>query len=262
MHGRHAARGGEPGGQVDGLIPPVLARVPGAARRVRTVAALVCALAGVTAGVTLARMIASENGGANSFTTGTLSVTTGSPASVTCTTSGLLPGASSAGALIGTQTASTCTFDVKYTGGVSAYLGVDIAVSDGPTPLFSSGSSTGLQFYLTDASSASYVTSNASNTAGTGDTTYAKEGGAAAALPTAGISDLLVSRTAALNGTTVNFSLDYALPHDSANAFQGGSVTVELTFHAVQSRNNTLPADCAAGQQCNAGGDGSTFAWS
>jgi hypothetical protein len=237
----------------------------GAAQRVRTAAALGCVLAGVAAviaGVTLARMSTSENGVANSFTAETLSVTTGSPASVTCTTTGLLPGVSSADALIGTNTAPTCTFDVKYTGGVSAYLGVDMAVSNGPTALFSSGSSSGLQLYLTDASSTTYVTSNASNTGGTGDTTYTGEGGAPAALPTAGISDLLVSRTAATNGTTVNFSLDYALPQDSANTFQGGSVTIVLTFHAVQSANNTLPADCAAGRQCNAGGDGSTFAWS
>ena len=219
-------------------------------------------MAAVTAGVTLARMSASEQGGANSFTAGTISVTTGSPASVTCTTTGLLPGVSSAGALIGNVTDSTCTFDVKYTGNVSAYLGMDIAVTDGSTSLFSSGSSTGLQLYLADASSTSYVTSNASNTGGTGDTTYTKEGGATAALPTSGISDLLVSRTAATNGSTVNFSLDYAMPQDSANTFQSGSVTIVLTFHAVQSRNNTLPADCAAGQQCNADGDGSTFAWS
>ena len=249
MPGRHVACGRGPGRHRDGLIR-------------RTVVALACVLAGVTAGVTLARMSAPENGGANSFTTGTLSVTTGSVASVTCTTTGLLPGVSSAGALIGTKTASTCTFNVKYNGGVSAYLGVDIAVTNGSTSLFGSGSSTGLQLYLTDASSTSYVTSNASDTGGTGDTTYAKEGGATAALPAAGISDLLVSRTAATNGTTVSFSLDYALPQDSANAFQSGSVTIELTFRAVQSRNNTLPADCAAGQQCNAGGDGSSFAWS
>ena len=228
-------------------------------------AALGCVLAAVTAvtaGVALARMSTSRNGGANSFTAETLSVTTGSPASVTCTTTGLLPGVSSAGALIGTETASTCTFDVKYTGGVTAFLGVDVAVTDGATSLFSTGSSTGLQLYLTDASSTSYVTSNASNTGGTGDTRYTQEGGATAALPTAGISDLLVSRSAATNGTTVNFSLDYALPQDSANTFQGGSVAIVLTFHAVQSANNALPADCAAGRQCNADGDGSTFAWS
>jgi hypothetical protein len=248
--GRHAARRRRP--------------APGAGRRIRA-AALGCLLAGVaavTAGAGLARMSTAESGGANSFAAETLSVTTGSPASVTCTTTGLLPGVSSAGAPIGTQTASTCTFNVEYTGGISARLGVDIAVTGGPTSLFSSGSSTGLQLYLTDASSTSYVTSNASNTGGTGDTTYTGEGGAPVALPAAGISDLLVSRTAAMNGTTVNFSLDYALPQDSANTFQGGSVTIVLTFHAVQSANNTLPADCLAGQQCNAGGDGSTFAWS
>jgi hypothetical protein len=248
--GRHAKRGG----QRRLLVRRVAPLAPWLA--------LTAALATLAAGLTYGRLSASEHGGTNSFTAGTVSVGLGTPASVTCTTTGLLPGVSSAGAPIGTNADTTCTYNVKYTGNVSAWLGVDLAVSNGSTALYSSGSSTGLQFYLKDGSSTTYVTSNASNTAGTGDTTYKQEGGTSAALPAGGVSDLLVSTTAAAGGTAVDLSLDYALPQDSASSFQGGSVTVVLTFHAVQSGDNALPANCSAGQQCNADGDGSAFQWS
>lgn len=68
-------------------------------------------------------------------------------------------------------------------------------------------------------------------------------------------------RHAAMAGRFVGFSLDYALPSGSGNAYQGDSVTVTLTFHAVQSSSNALPADCAAGQQCNTNHHASTFQW-
>jgi hypothetical protein len=137
---------------------------------------------------------------------------------------------------------------VKYTGSASAYLAVDVAVSNGSTALYDT-TANGLQFYLKDGSSTSYVNG----------TSFTQQGGGSATLPVAGASNLLVSTSPASNGTAVNFSLDYLLPATAGNSFQGGSTTVTLTFHAVQSGNNTLPGTCAAGQQCNAG---SGFAWS
>jgi hypothetical protein len=222
---------------------------------------VVGAVATLVAGFTFGLFSATESGGTNSFTAGTVTVTTANPASVTCTITTMVPGDSSAGFSGGyTNTGdTTCTYNVEYTGSASAWLGVDMAVSNGGTPLFSSGSATGIQFQLEDGTSTTYVSSSASNTGDTGDTTYDAQGGTATALPATGISDLLVSKTAATNGMAVDFSLDYGLPLDSGNAYQGGSVTVTLTFHAVQSKNNPLPSACAAGQQCNAGG---TFAWS
>ena len=220
-------------------------------------ATAVGAVATLTAGFTFGLFSATESSGTNSFTAGTVSVTTGSPASVTCTISAMVPGDSSAGAPIGNNSDTTCTYNVKYTGTASAYLGVDIAIANGSTALYDD-SATGLQLYLKDGSSTSYVTS----TAPTAGTTFTKEGGTSAALPTGTTSDLLVSTTPATNGQAVDFSLDYALPIASGNTYQGGSTTVTLTFHAVQSGSNALPADCAAGQQCTADGDSSTFQWS
>jgi hypothetical protein len=86
------------------------------------------------------------------------------------------------------------------------------------------------------------------------------QGGTSTSLPSGSTtSNLLIGTTAATTNTAVSFTLDYAVPIASGNAYQGGSAMVTLTFHAVQSGNNPLPTGCAAGQQCNAG---SGFAWS
>ena len=210
-------------------------------------ATTVGAVATLVAGFTFGLFSATESSGANTFTAGTVTVGTGSPASVTCTISGMMPGDSSSGAPAGNKGSTPCTYNVKYTGSASAWLAVDVAVSNGSTVLYD-GTGTGLQLYLKDAGT-SYVNG----------TTFAQQGGGAAALPAGTTSNLLVSTSPASTGTAVNFSLDYALAAAAGNGYQGGSTTVTLTFHAVQSGNNALPSGCAAGQQCNSG---SGFAWS
>jgi Camelysin metallo-endopeptidase len=221
------------------------------------VAATVGAAGTLVAGLTFGLFSATEASGANTFTAGTVSVGLGTPTSVTCTITNMVPGDSSAGAPIGSKGDTTCTYNVKYTGSAHAYLGVDVAVANGSTALYD-GTATGLQLYLKDAAPTTYVTS----TAPAAGTTYQQEGGTSASLPSTGTSDLLVSTTAATTGTAVSFSLDYAVPLASGNTYQGGSATVTLTFHAVQANDNSLPGDCATGQQCNNGGDGSSFSWS
>jgi hypothetical protein len=214
----------------------------------------VAAVATLVAGFTFGLFSATESSGANSFTAGTVSVALGSPASVTCTITGMTPGDSSAGAPIGSNNDTTCTYNVKYTGTATAYLAVDIDVTNGSTSLYD-GTATGLQLYLADGTPTTYVTS----TAPTAGTTYKQQGGASASLPVGTTANLLVSTTAATTNTAVDFSLDYAVPIASGNTYQGGSSTVTLTFHAVQAGNNPLPSACAAGQQCN---NGSGFSWS
>jgi predicted ribosomally synthesized peptide with SipW-like signal peptide len=206
------------------------------------------AVAALVAGFTFGLFSATESSGANTFTAGTVSVGTGSPASVTCTVTNMVPGDSSAGAATGSKSDSTCTYNVKYTGSANAWLAVDVAVSNGSTALYD-GTANGLQLYLKDGAPTTYLNG----------TSYTQQGGGSAALPVGTTSNLLVSTTAATTGTAVNFSLDYLLPSSAGNSYQGGSATVTLTFHAVQSGNNALPGTCAAGQQCNAGG---SFAWS
>jgi predicted ribosomally synthesized peptide with SipW-like signal peptide len=210
-------------------------------------ATAVGAVAALVAGFTFGLFSATESSGANTFTAGTVSVGTGSPASVTCTITNMVPGDSSAGASTGSKSDSTCTYNVKYTGSANAWLAVDVAVSNGSTALYD-GTANGLQLYLKDGAPATYVNG----------TSYTQQGGGSAALPVGTTSNLLVSTTAAATGTAVNFSLDYLLPSSAGNTYQGGSTTVTLTFHAVQSGNNALPGTCAAGQQCNASG---SFAW-
>jgi hypothetical protein len=204
------------------------------------------AVATLVAGFTFGLFSGCQGGGANTFTAGTVSI--GTPTSVTCTVSGMVPGDSSSGASSGSKADAPCTFNVTYTGSASAWLAVDVSVSSGGTALYDTTAS-GLQLFLKDGSSTSYV-SGAS---------YKQQGGASASLPVGSTQNLLVSTSAASNGAAVNFSLDYALPAAAGNQYQNGSTTVTLTIHAVQSGNNALPSGCAAGQQCSAG---SGFSWS
>jgi hypothetical protein len=208
----------------------------------------------LVAGFTFGLFSGSASSGNNTFTAGTVTVGPGNSGSVTCNISNMVPGDSSTGAPIGSKTGTACTYNVKYTGSATGWLGVDVTVANGSTALYN-GSNTGLQLYMKDGTPTTYLTS----TAPTAGTTYVQEGGASTSLPTGTTSNLLVSKTPATTGTDVVFTLDYAVPIATSNSFQGGSATVTLTFHAVQSGNNPLPSDCAAGQQCNAS---STFAWS
>ena len=216
--------------------------------------AIIGATATLAAGTTFGLFSATESSSGEAFTAGTVTVGTGTPTSVVCTITNMVPGDSSAGAPIGSKADASCTYNVKYTGSAPAWLGVDVSVSNGSTALYD-GSATGLQLYLKDTNS-TYLTS----TAPTAGSTFKTAGGTATSLPVGSTNDLLVNTTAAATNTATSFTLDYALPIASGNSYQGGSTTVTLTFHAVQSGNNPLPATCTtAGQQCLAG---SGFVWS
>lgn len=207
----------------------------------------VAAVATLVTGVTFGLFSAQESSGSNSVTAGTVSVDSGTPASVTCGTQNVVPGDSSTGYATLSKLLQQCTYNVKYTGSAGAYLAVDIAVANGTTPLYD-GAATGLQ-YLVQSGSTKFVD----------DTTYKNNAGTATALAAGTpVRNLLVSTTAAATNDPVSFTVDYALPL-AVTGHQGGSSTITLTFHAVQSKNQTLPASCAAGQQCD---ETSTFKWS
>ena len=208
----------------------------------------------IAVGMTLGLYGTSQASTGNSVADGTVTVGTGAPASVTCTIANMMPGDSSAGAPIGSRADSACSYNVRYTGSATAWLAVDVTITNGSTALYD-GTATGLQLYLKDAAPATYLTS----TAPTAGTTFKNQAGTATTLPAGSTADLLVSTTAAATNTAVSFSLDYALPIASGNTYQSGSATVTLTFHAVQSVNNPLPTGCAAGSQCL---PGSGFVWS
>jgi len=216
--------------------------------------ATAAAAATLAGGITFGLFSASGAGGANTFTGGTVTVAAGTPTSVTCSITNMVPGDSSSGAPIGGKTNTPCTYNMKYTGSATAYLAVDVAVSNGTIPLYD-GTATGLQLYLKDGTPTTYLTS----TAPTAGTTFTAQGSTSTSLPVGTTANLLVSPTPAATNATVSFTLNYAVPIASGNTYQGGSSTVTLTFHAVQAGNNPVTGACLAGQQCNAT---STFLWS
>ena len=221
-------------------------------------AATIGAAGTLAGGLTFGLFSASGSSGSNTFTSGTVSIGTGTGTSVTCNITNMVPGDSSSGAPIGGRADTPCTYNVNYTGTASAYLAVDVAVNNVGSPALYDGSATGLQLYLTDGSSTTYLTS----TAPTGGTTFTAEGtpGAPASLlPSVPAANLLVSPVATTTTTAVSFTLNYAVPIATGNTYQGGSATVKLTFHAVQASNQVIPGDCAAGHQCNGT---ATFVWS
>ena len=176
----------------------------------------------------------------NSFDAGTVSVGLGST-STTCTIDLLMPDDSSAGFGSGSQSKSTCTYAVKYTGTVDAWLAADVLVETG-TPSLYTGNSNGLQYKVKVAGGPTLVNG----------TTFTSEAGSSTQVDAgSSVSNILLSSNPAVEGDELEFNIDYLLPRLAPNALQGGSSTITITFHAVQSANQPL-GSCAAGRQCNA----------
>lgn len=216
-------------------------------RRLFTALGLVAAVAAAGAlviGTTSALYSATETSATNTFNSGTVTVGLGAT-STTCTISNMVPGDSSSGFGSGSQALTQCNYKVKYTGSASAWLAVDVAVNAGSTPLYTA-TTDGLQMLVkTSGGLTLFNNTTYKNPAGT-DTTLAAGSTA---------SNLLLSASPAVADDTFQFNIDYLLPLLSPNTTQGGSASVTLTFHAVQSGNQPLLA-CVAGRQCN------TITWS
>lgn len=198
----------------------------------------IAAVGTVTLGGAWAFFTATESSAGNSFTAGTVTVGNQGTASTTCTVTGIVPGDSSASYGSLSQALSACAYRVKYTGSASAYLAVDISVTAGSTALYDA-TANGLQVKVL-ADSTSFMDG----------TTYKVENGTntslAAGTP---VTNLLVSATPATTNSEVTFDIRYGLPTSAGNGYQGGSATVTLTFHAVQSANQGT-ITCVAGRQC------------
>ncbi len=179
---------------------------------------------------------------ADAFTAGTVTVGLGST-STTCNVSELAPGDSSTAYGSGSADKVRCTFDVEYTGSLPAYLGVDVNLLNGATALYT-GSANGLQAKIA-----------ADGVGVINGTTYANSAGVATPVVAGtSVDNILLSTTPVNTGETVTFTVDYLLPLVAPNTLQGGSSSVQLTFKAVQSANQTT--SCVAGRQCT------TIAWS
>ena len=195
-------------------------------------------------GITFGLFSATQTSGNNVVTTGTVSVGNGSPASVTCNTANMVPGDSSTGYGSLSAALTQCTFNVKYTGSAPAYLGVDVAVTSPNTTSTAlyDGTASGLQLKVKDGTPTTYI--NATSWTDQSGTSHTLSAGTP-------VTDLLVSTTPASANQAVSFTVDYGLALTSGNAYQNADAKVVLTFHAVQSGNNTVPGACAAGHQCS-----------
>lgn len=198
----------------------------------------------LTVGATLSLFSASESSSASDFATGTVAVDLGDSPSVTCNVTEMSPGDSSVEASSGSQSLSTCTYEVKYTGSLPAWLSVDVDINSTGTNLFTA-SSTGLQFAVKDGQTSiidgvNYKNLSGVNTPITSGTT---------------VEHILLNSTPVQGPNSRTFTIDYVLPLLASNALQGGSTSIELTFNAVQSANQPI-GSCVVGRQCN------TITWS
>ena len=194
-------------------------------------------------GVTAALFSATESSDSHSFTSGSVAVDLNG-ASTTCNVGGLVPGDSSAGYGSGSLSKVTCTYNVKYTGTSEAWLAADLSVSNAATAIYL-GDTGGIQFKV-KAGTLALMTG----------TSYEDIGGTARTLSAGtAVRNILLNGTPAHQNDTVGFTVDYMLPVAAANSLQGGSSTMGITFHAVQSTNMPIGA-CVAGRQCN------TITWS
>ena len=171
----------------------------------------IAAAGALTIGATMSLFSASESSSANAFATGTVAVGLGDSASVTCNVSEMSPGDSSAGSSTGSKSLDTCTYNVKYTGSLPAWLSVDVAVNSTGTNLYTAGA-TGLQFYVKDGSTSivdgvNYKVIGGTNTAITSGST---------------VEHILLNDTPVQGPNARNFNIDYLLPLLAPNALQGG----------------------------------------
>lgn len=205
--------------------------------------AVVSALAGagaISMGAASAVFGATENNAVDSFAAGTVSVGAGTPSSVTCAVSKMMPGDSSVGFGSGSAALAKCSYKVKYTGTSGAWLGVDVAVNGGSTNLFT-GAATGLQFKVSVNGGGLMVNGTTYKTIAGADTTI--QSGTT-------VQNLLINTTQAATDSEYSIDIEYALPLAAPNALQGATASMALTFHATQSANNPI-GSCVANQQCS-----------
>lgn len=233
------------------------------------------AAATLIAGTTFGLFSATSPAQSGTFTAGTVSLT--QTDTITCVIpTTVMPGDSSANFGANGGVSSTCSKAINYTGSEPAYLAVDVswsgtAAASVAQPYPSPGTATPKKLYdpsdptrtiqlqLTDARNT--VLLAGSNTLGT---SYKDASGTATTLPVAGAPDLLLSSAGGTPFTTTNKTdtlyVDYKLPAGMTNDYQGGTVTLTLTVHAVQAAHNpNAGTTCTVGWTCP---NGSDISWS
>ncbi len=177
------------------------------------------------------------------FAAGT--VTLAESASSACSVTGILPGA----------TGGPCTLQVTYSGSVAAYLGLDVFIATkaqvpGTIPLYDpSDSSNDLQISVSDGQSpqVTYLAPTSVPTV-VGCTTVPGSGFDSTYICYE-LSDVLVSTTPFTNDGTDTFTTTVSVPTSSTTGYQGGTASIVLLAHAVQSAHQN-PGSCTAGSPC------------
>lgn len=175
----------------------------------------------------------------NGFAAGKVTVGLGTT-TTTCAVTLLVPDDSSTGFGSGSGDKTPCTYDVKYTGTVGAWLAADIKIETGSPALYNAGSD-GLQMKVAVANGPNLMN---------GTKVIAQNGTNTTVQSGTEVKNILLSSTPAANGDSLEFKVDYLLPRLAPNLLQGGSATITITFHAVQSKNQPI-GGCVAGRICD-----------
>jgi hypothetical protein len=173
-----------------------------------------------------------------SFTAGTVSLSSPS-APVTCTATALAPNG----------TASTCALQVTYTGTIAGFMALDVFIATssgvGGEHLYNPGAADHPPtFSVTDSNSVAYTLPTTALGA-------CPSGPFATANACYQTTNLLVSPTAFTSSSAaVTFTISVTIPTTSAGVYQGGTASVVITAHAVQASNNGSTSGCTAGVPC------------
>lgn len=192
----------------------------------------------LAAGVAFARFSGTQQSQTNSFSSGTVSLSSSTTGH--CTVSNMLPGASP----------SPCTMTASYTGSAPAYMAVNVLIEtqagNGGTKLYNPTDATHhiqVAISSTSPSVAAYTVPATVTTC---------PGGAPAGSTCYEVDNQLVSTTAFTSSSpTVTFTTTASLPSGTTTGYRGGSAQIILTAHAAQSANNTATG-CTAGAACSA----------
>lgn len=210
--------------------------------------AIVAAVGSLIAGSTLGLFSSTPGGETNSFTAGT--VTLSSDASGACTVTALMPG--------DTNASAPCTFAATYSGTADAYLGLDVLIETQKTGVVGAHNAYdpgvgGITVAVVDnqGTPVTYTVPGAA-------ASVACPGGAPAGSTCYQLTNELVNTSVFTSASSpVTFKTTVTLPSSAGNEYQGSSAQIILTAHAVQAKNQTLPS-CTAGQVCAGTG---TFSW-
>ena len=203
----------------------------------------VVAMGSLAFGATLGLFSSTPGGETNTFTAGTVTLT--SDATGACSATELMPG----------DAANNCTFAATYTGSADAYVGLDVLIrtTAGAGHTAAQILRNGITVTVTDNQG-----TPVSYTAPTAVT--ACPGVPPAESVCYGLDNLLVKSGVFTSASApVTFTTNVGMPASTGNDYQGATVLVSLTAHAVQAKNQTLPAGCTVGNPC---AGTASFSWS